>query len=110
MTGDATTLTWYVAETLNANILAWIESKLFYFAASLQAVPCDNIEPMTTEKHLMFNIICNMLQMCGNILLYLLHGRVLDMINLTRTRKLLLCRRHPTKTSNTANIFHLLHI
>lgn len=48
MTGDATTLTWYVAETLNANILAWIGSKLFYFAASLQAVPCDNIEPMTT--------------------------------------------------------------
>lgn len=78
----------HVAEMLNANILAWIESKLFYFAASLQAVTCDNIEPMTTEKHLLFNIICNVLQMCGNILLYLLHGRVLDMISLTRTRKL----------------------
>lgn len=65
---------------------------------------------MTPEKHLLFNIICNMLQMCGNMLLYFLHGHVLDMISLTRTRKLQLCKRHPTKTSNTTNLFHLLHI
>ena len=43
MVGDATTWIWYVAEVLNADILAWIEIKLFYFAARLQAMPYNNI-------------------------------------------------------------------